>query len=686
MVFLNRKLCCLCASIVTALTTLNPSTQAADLTSVWDGSTGNWSDATRWDTNPFFPDNGNGGFTYDSIINVGKVTVNQAVGIEGLTLSGGSLIVDNDLNVAAESTISGGTLEGAAPVSFHDLTWTDGELKNSGGIIIGVGDTLDIAGTASRDFGSGNVLDIGGTATVTDEAFISTAQGPVTINVEAGGLFDLQADARFHESNTYSGNVFNNAGTLRKSGGSETARFSNWALNNTGAVEVQSGVISFTGGTSTHTGTFDVSPGAELELYGTTHLNAAGFTIDGTLSLASSSKYVNSGTTFEGPGTLEIRAGSFIVNTSTAIPVSTVFNGTIKGSHPVSFDNLTWSNQGIIENTAGVIIEAGGTLDIVGDAHHWLDKGGRLDIGGTAIVTGEGGISGGQNGRLNILSGGLLDIQGDTLFTATATLGNRITNEGTIRKSAGSGTSGIVDWGFTNNGIVEVQTGTIKIVTDINGTGSFTGPGTIIMSREFSPGHGAVAVGLGDNTLFESGTELKMQIGGLTAGTEYDQLNATGQITLAGELSVSMLNGFTPKQGDLFPILTAATILGTFDDESLPSLGDGLAFEVRYSSSAVTLEIVFPADINGDGFVGISDLNIVLSNWNQVVPPGDPPADPSGDGFVGIDDLAIILNSWNTGTPPADIVFSAEPEPTCVAILVLMGLGVSATRRSAIDR
>jgi hypothetical protein len=76
-------------------------------------------------------------------------------------------------------------------------------------------------------------------------------------------------------------------------------------------------------------------------------------------------------------------------------------------------------------------------------------------------------------------------------------------------------------------------------------------------------------------------------------------------------------------------------------------------------------------DLNGDGFVGIADLNIVLGAWNQNVPPGNPLADPSGDGFVGIEDLNTVLGNWNAGTPPASAVV---PEPTGLAMLALGGL------------
>ena len=84
---------------------------------------------------------------------------------------------------------------------------------------------------------------------------------------------------------------------------------------------------------------------------------------------------------------------------------------------------------------------------------------------------------------------------------------------------------------------------------------------------------------------------------------------------------------------------------------------------------AVTYQPDLVGDLDGDGFVGINDLNIVLGNWNQNVPPGDPLADPSGDGFVGIDDLSAVLGNWNAGTPPGSTV----PEPATAALL---GLGV----------
>jgi Spherulation-specific family 4/PEP-CTERM motif len=82
-------------------------------------------------------------------------------------------------------------------------------------------------------------------------------------------------------------------------------------------------------------------------------------------------------------------------------------------------------------------------------------------------------------------------------------------------------------------------------------------------------------------------------------------------------------------------------------------------------------------DLDGDGFVGITDLNLILGAWNQTVTAGDTLAgDPSGDGFVGIEDLNVVLGNWNNGTPPAD--GAAVPEP---ATLAIMGLALTVRLR-----
>ena len=74
-------------------------------------------------------------------------------------------------------------------------------------------------------------------------------------------------------------------------------------------------------------------------------------------------------------------------------------------------------------------------------------------------------------------------------------------------------------------------------------------------------------------------------------------------------------------------------------------------------------------DRDGDGFVGQSDLDIILGVWGQNVPPADPRADTDGDGFVGQADLDCVLGDWGQSAPAP-----AVPEPATLALLGLGGL------------
>ncbi len=50
-----------------------------------------------------------------------------------------------------------------------------------------------------------------------------------------------------------------------------------------------------------------------------------------------------------------------------------------------------------------------------------------------------------------------------------------------------------------------------------------------------------------------------------------------------------------------------------------------------------------PADLDGNGTVGASDLAMLLGSWGACA---GCPADLDGDGTVGAADLAELLGSW----------------------------------------
>ena len=84
---------------------------------------------------------------------------------------------------------------------------------------------------------------------------------------------------------------------------------------------------------------------------------------------------------------------------------------------------------------------------------------------------------------------------------------------------------------------------------------------------------------------------------------------------------------------------------------------------------------VFRGDLNGDGFVGQYDLDMVLELWGEPVALGDP-ADTNGDGVVGQYDLDTVLADWGQGVLPG----GSAPEPTAMAWLA-MGATVLIRRR-----
>ncbi len=170
----------------------------------------------------------------------------------------------------------------------------------------------------------------------------------------------------------------------------------------------------------------------------------------------------------------------------------------------------------------------------------------------------------------------------------------------------------------------------------------------------------------GEGTIFEptveTGYDYLLQLQDYS-GTPYgqDELELVHALYLARKEYA----GNTEKQNSLDEVASLLAALDIDGAQALLNIVNGLALE---------------GDLDGDGFVGLNDLDIVLNNWNQVVVPfGDTRADPSGDGFVGLDDLDVVLNNWNAGTPPT----VAAPEPGSGLALLLLGVsGLSGRLRT----
>ncbi len=176
--------------------------------------------------------------------------------------------------------------------------------------------------------------------------------------------------------------------------------------------------------------------------------------------------------------------------------------------------------------------------------------------------------------------------------------------------------------------------------------------------------------GDGNFTLIDGDGELDTGVGFTFFGVE-----VTVTLTGADTYDLDILR--YAEADDPAPVLTSITGrtlagIGSIDSLALFNRDSFNQSDLFFNRLGIITDapVELNGDLDGDGFVGITDLNIILAVWNQNVTPGDLlQGDPSGDGFVGITDLNVVLGNWNAGTPPAA---SAVPEP---ASLTLLGIG-----------
>ncbi len=203
------------------------------------------------------------------------------------------------------------------------------------------------------------------------------------------------------------------------------------------------------------------------------------------------------------------------------------------------FNNGTVFNGGTLTNHGTLSNKAGGTLK--------NDTGGTLNNDDTLNNTGTLA----NYGTLNNNTGGTLkNYTGGTLNNVT---GGTLNNAGTIDTISGS---------FTNNGVL---TGAGYI------NGNVSGSGTI------APGHSAGVFTI-DGHLAHSGGGHEIELGGVFNGggdnslTEFDWLDVTGNVELAGVLDVYLINSFQLLAGMSFEILSVGGAL-TGEYDGLPDGG-----------------------------------------------------------------------------------------------------------------
>lgn len=181
-----------------------------------------------------------------------------------------------------------------------------------------------------------------------------------------------------------------------------------------------------------------------------------------------------------------------------------------------------------------------------------------------------------------------------------------------------------------------------------------------------APGFSTAAVNRG--SVSYNGT-LEIEIGGLSPGSGFDQLNhilGAGVADLGGTLDVLLLGGFNPSFGDTFDIITATAVEDTFDLEMLPTLTSALQWIVDYQSSAVSLLVVLAGDFDFNGEVNGFDFLA----WQR----GESPNPLS----------QMDLADWEANygmVAPLSATSAAVPEPSALLLGALASIGLMLPRR-----
>ncbi len=589
--------------------------------------------------------------------------------------SGSTLTASSFLNVASGTSDSDGQIfiEGSGSTVQTVNTTIGTSLTPTGLVDVSNGGSFIVTGTTSlRPNGTininggtvllGNLADNSGTINFNSGTF--GHDGDLTIG--AAGAFGANITTGV-KSYQYGGIVTVEPGaSLTMNGG----KLSAGSLQNFGTFTFNNGILELTsdnlevdfGGLLGRTPT--ITTGQNVIVTNSVNVSSVGLlTMNGGSVTAGT---LNNGGIIQMNSLAALLDGGSVVNTGTLAGtglVDSTLTNNLGGEVRVGTGETLIFNA-LMNTNAGLIDNLGGSLQFNGD----------LNNSTTGVITSRGPLRllGGlvNNGNLSI-GAGINDVFGNITNNAS----------GQVNVAGGSTTS--FHGTMTNSGDVFVGFDSrATFFNAVSGAGSFSGTGVVEFTNGFSPGASPAIVSFGGDVILAGSADLLIELGGLTAGSEFDQLAVAGDVTIGGVLDVTDLNGFILSPGMAFDLITfGGNLTGAFNNVVNSTGLAGLILNVTSDTDSVNLLLNgLAGDLNLDGFVGIEDLNIVLGNWNQNVTAGIwQLGEPTGDGFVGIEDLNQVLGNWNAGTPPPPA--APVPEPGTIVFWTLAGLASLHRRR-----
>ncbi len=322
-----------------------------------------------------------------------------------------------------------------------------------------------------------------------------------------------------------------------------------------------------------------------------------------------------------------------------------------------------FDNQGLVEVESDVTLTFLGPITqfvngellggqwLVHDAGALVLPGAITRIGAGTLLVGSGAGVPALAGVRHV-SGGVLELNGDlTITEPTATL--TLDNGGAV--TVGHGAT------LSLPGTITVAPATPVPSALSGGFVPGDGPSESFVVAPLVANGGAVVPGGDDEPGIldltgaykqSAAGELWIEIGGLTPGMQHDVFEVSGQAALAGKLKVALIDGYTPASGAEFTILTAASVLGTFDTLDLPALPAGREWEVLYAPGGeqwVTLRVTdscYP-DCNQSGSLTVADFGCFQTKFVG----GDPYADCTQGGGLTVADFGCFQTKFVAGCP-----------------------------------
>jgi hypothetical protein len=483
---------------------------------------------------------------------------------------------------------------GTVKINSGQLSLQGGSHDFSGSFSVSVGATLafnSFTRLASAVSGAGNVLFAGGATDVVG-------------NYDVTGATEVQGGtANFTGVLTSVGPLVQvtQGGTANFSQGfsTKTLDVDGGTLTGSGSVTVTGALLWINGGTLSGTGSTTVAAGATMSISGTSGSeNLDSRTL--TLSLGATASWSGTNDLAFGDGAVFNNQGKFTIQNDQSI---STFGSTPALNNSGSLTKAAGTNQTSINvpvNNSGSVSANSGTLALLGGGNSSsgtfsVFAGASLSFAGIGVL---GSISGA--GTVNF-SGGASDVAGTYNIGGPTTIGSNAAVN--FLKTAGSGA-------FNTAGTVTISAGVTLTVngdytqsggtTNLDGTtlaahnvlvssGIFSGLGTI--QGNVSNAGTLIVGGTGTTGLLSisgnyeqtSAGTLDMEIGGNTAGIQFDKLAISGSATLAGTLNVSFINSFAPSSGS-WQILTFANHTGTF---TITNVGNGKSAHYNATNVAI---------------------------------------------------------------------------------------------------